>query len=295
MIVVVGVVNVEVSVPVPGFPLAYEPVCYPEGEVVERVGGVGFNVAAGLAALGAEVRLATIVGTDALGVLVEQQVRARGLWGPAVLREGQTPRSVVLYGPDGRRMVNTDLRGTPDAVYPLTLFAEQVAGAEMAVVTNIGFARPLLPIAQQAGVPIAADVQAIASIDDAYNQDWLAAASIVFCSHERLPCSPESWVRDVWDRYGTPIVVVGCGAHGAVLGVRESRAIRAVPACAPRGVVNTVGAGDALLAAFVHAYAAGDDPESAISRAVWAAGWKVGAPSFDPTGGFATEAEVRAR
>jgi acarbose 7IV-phosphotransferase len=100
---------------------------------------------------------------------------------------------------------------------------------------------------------------------------------VLLCSPERLPCSPEEWVRAVWDRYGCELVVVGCGGQGAVLGVRETGTLRRVPAVAPRGVVNTVGGGDALTAAFVHVLTRRGDPDLAIEQALAFAGYRVGA------------------
>jgi sugar/nucleoside kinase (ribokinase family) len=277
--VVAGVTNVQFSVPVGGFPVDYAPVRYPQGKTRVSVGGVGFNVAAGLAALGGEVRLATFAGGDLLGGAVEGELRARGLYGPWVLAGQETPRSVVLHEPGGERMIHTDLRGLPRAVYPAGVFSDALRGAAYAVVTNIGFARPLLAVARDAGVPVAADVQAIADLDDDYNRDWMAAARVLFCSHERLPVAPAAWIRLVQERYGTAVVVVGCGAGGALLGVRETGEIQEVPAVAPRGVVSTAGAGDALAAAFMHVYAASGDPYAALKQAVLFAGHAVGAPS----------------
>ena len=49
----------------------------------------------------------------------------------------------------------------------------------------------------------------------------MAAATILFMSHEHLPCSPEEWIRELWRRYGTAIAVVGMGADGALIGARE--------------------------------------------------------------------------
>ena len=178
-------------------------------------------MAAALAALGAEVRFATLLAADPLGTLVEADLRRRGLAGPGVLKSAAgTAQAVVLHDPAGQRMVSTDLKDLPDAEYPVDVFATLLPGGELAVLTNIGFCRPLLAVAAEAGVPVAADVQAIDSLDDAYNADWIAAARVLLCSHERLPCSPEDWVRAVWDRYGCELVVVGCGGDGAVLGVR---------------------------------------------------------------------------
>jgi sugar/nucleoside kinase (ribokinase family) len=278
VIVVAGVTNLQFSVPVDAFPVAYSPVRYPQNQTGVRVAGVGYNVAAGLTALGNEVRLATFAGSDLLGGAVELELRARGLHGPWVVAGQETPRSVVLHEPGGERMICTDLRGLPQAVYPPGVFAEALQGAGWAVITNIGFARPLLAVARDAGVPVAADVQVIDDLDDDYNRDWMAAAQVLFCSHERLPVPPRAWVSMVHERYRTPVVVVGCGADGALLGVSDSGSgeIRHVPAVAPRGVTSTAGAGDALAAAFMHVYAANHDPHAAIEQAVVFAGFAVG-------------------
>jgi acarbose 7IV-phosphotransferase len=277
VIVVAGVTNLQFSVPVDGFPLGYVPVRYPQGQTGVRVAGVGYNVAAALAALGSEVRLATFAGGDLLGGAVESELRARGLYGPWVAGGQETPRSVVLHEPSGQRMICTDLRGLPEAVYPPGVFARALDGADYAVITNIGFARPLLAVARDAGVPVAADVQAVGDLDDDYNRGWMAAARVLFCSHERLPVPPRAWISMVQERYRTPVVVVGCGAAGALLGVRETGETRHVPAVAPRGVTSTAGAGDALAAAFMHVYTTTGDPHAAITQAVVFAGYAVGA------------------
>jgi sugar/nucleoside kinase (ribokinase family) len=277
VIVVAGVTNLQFSVPVDGFPLGYVPVRYPQGQTGVRVAGVGYNVAAALTALGSEVRLATFAGGDLLGGAVESELRARGLYGPWVAGGQETPRSVVLHEPRGERMICTDLRGLPEAVYPPGVFAAALDGADYAVITNIGFARPLLAVARDAGVPVAADVQAVGDLADDYNRDWMTAARVLFCSHERLPVPPQAWIAMVQQRYQTPVVVVGCGAGGALLGVRETGELRHVPAVAPRGVTSTAGAGDALAAALMHVYAATGDPYAAITQAVVFAGYAVGA------------------
>jgi hypothetical protein len=148
--------------------------------------------------------------------------------------------------------------------------------AELAVITNIGFARPVLAVAAEHAVPVAADVQAVDALDDAYNADWMRAATVLFCSHERLPCSPEDWITGVWDRYGCELLV-DWSPGGAVLGVRDGREVHRVPAAAPRGVVNTVGAGDALAAAFLYVLTRTGDPHLALEQAVLFAGNRVGA------------------
>jgi ribokinase len=145
------------------------------------------------------------------------------------------------------------------------------------VLCNINFARPLLEHTRARGIPIASDVHAIGDIDDAYNRDFMAAADILFMSHERLPCAPEAWIERLQSRYGTPIAVVGLGEQGALLAVRRDGFVGHFPAVSARPVVSTIGAGDALFAAFAHYYAATRAPYESLKRAITFAGYKIGA------------------
>jgi sugar/nucleoside kinase (ribokinase family) len=79
------------------------------------------------------------------------------------------------------------------------------------------------------------------------------------------------------------------GADGALLGLRDGTLVRAA-AIAPRGVVSTAGAGDALFASFLHGWLATGNPASALAAAVLHAGCKVGEPT--PASATLTEAEL---
>jgi sugar/nucleoside kinase (ribokinase family) len=144
------------------------------------------------------------------------------------------------------------------------------------VLTNARFVRPLIRHARELDVPVAVDVHLISDLDDSYNKPWLEVADIVFCSHERLPCAPAEWVARVFARYpGCGIVGVGNGPDGCLLGLRDGTLVKA-DAIAPRGVVNTAGAGDALFASFLHGWLATGNPVEALETAVLHAGWKIG-------------------
>lgn len=279
MIVVAGVANLETSIPVGSFPVEYAPVRYPTGQAASRVAGVGANVATALATLGSPVRLAGFVGADPAGAAVRHEVAERHLDGETVVDVPQTPQSVVLVDDAGQRSVFTDLKGLHDASYPVELFDRALDDADLAVLTNIGFCRPLLARARRRDVPVATDVQAIDSLDDSHNAQFMANAAILACSHERLPCPPVTWTHQVLDRYPQcHTVLVGMGDEGCLLTVRDELACH-IPAVAPGPVVNTAGAGDALFAAYLHAsHTAGHDPGSAAERAVLVAGYAVSAP-----------------
>lgn len=276
-IVVAGLINYETTLRVDGFPVSYEPVRYPFFGVRGAAAGVGLNIACALRALGDEARLLSIVGRDDAARSVRAALERVGLEGRYVRGDlEQTCQSAILYGPDGRRAIFTDLKDIQERAYPGELFDEAAAGCDLAAICNINFARPLLARAAALGLPIATDVHALGDLDDAYNQDYMAAAELLFLSHERLPCGPEEFAAAIQARHGTPIVVVGMGAEGALLATRRGGMLR-VPAAAPRPVVSTVGAGDALFSAFISGHAAGMEPAAALRRAVFFAGYKIGA------------------
>lgn len=274
-IVVVGVASLYVAAGVSEFPVEYAPGLMPDW-MRAGVAGSGAHIAKVLSALGDDVRLCTLAGTDPAGLAIRADLRASGLLGPGVVDAGTTSLGVVLIAPDGSRMGFPYLAAVNAVGYPAQTFHRFAEGADLAVLTNARFARPLIQWAEHASVRIATDVHLIAAVDDPYNRPWLEAADIIFCSHERLPCPPEQWVARVFDRYpGCAVVGIGRGANGAMLGLRDGTLVRA-SAVAPRGVVNTAGAGDALFASFLHGWLVTGNPVDALRQAVLHAGWKVG-------------------
>jgi sugar/nucleoside kinase (ribokinase family) len=84
------------------------------------------------------------------------------------------------------------------------------------------------------------------------------------------------WIARIFQRCPRCTVVgVGRGARGCTVGLRDGTLIEAA-AVAPRGVVNTAGAGDALFASFLHCWLATGDVVNAVESAVLHAGWMIG-------------------
>jgi sugar/nucleoside kinase (ribokinase family) len=290
-ILVSGLINVETTLRVDAFPIAYTPVRYPFFGVNSTVSGVGYNIAKALTTLGDPVHFLSLIGRDLASRLVRESLAADGLPQEFIV-EGlaHTAQSVILYDPSGRRLINTDLKDIQEQTYPGAQFDQELADCSLAVLCNINFSRPFLARARQAGIPIATDVHTIADLEDAYNRDFMAAADILFMSDERLPCSPEAWVRQVLDRYDAEIVVVGLGARGALLAVRRAAFLGRFPAVRTREVVNTIGAGDALFSSFVHVYHRTGDPYEAIRQALVFASYKIG--TAGAADGFLDEAAL---
>jgi sugar/nucleoside kinase (ribokinase family) len=276
-IAVAGALTICVTRPVERFPVPLAVGRVDNGGLTVAPAGTGWRVTRTAQALGDEVVFATYVGRDPLGALAIGALRGHGLYGPTTLRCTTQPRTVVLYDPDGNRCGVSDLRSTPRLRYPADRFDAATAGFDFAVLTNIEFTRSLIPLAVERGLPFATDLHVINSIDSDHNRPWMAQAHVLACSHEELPCSARDWIGQVWQRFGTPVVLVGCGADGAVVGVRDSGAIWQVRPSTPRGVRYQSGAGDTLLGSFVHHYVASGDAVSAARHAVLTAGWFIGA------------------
>lgn len=290
-ILVSGLINIETTLQVDGFPIQYSPVRYPFFGVNSTVSGVGYNIAKALTVLGDQVEFLSLVGSDLAGEQVLAALKAERIPHERVIRGIEhTAQSVILYDPGGRRQIHVDLKDIQERDYHPDRFDDAVGDCSLAVLCNINFSRPLLKKARQAGKWIATDVHTIASLEDAYNRDFMAAADILFLSDEALPTSPDRFSRDLIDRYANEIVVIGLGERGALLAVKRDGFCERIPAAYTRPVVNTIGAGDALFSSFLHFYIQRRDPYEAIQKAVVFASYKTG--ESGAAQGFLPESEL---
>jgi sugar/nucleoside kinase (ribokinase family) len=277
---VAGLINIETTLQIEGFPLQYNPVNFPFFGVNSSVSGVGYNLAKALTILGNEIQFLSIVGDDTAGRLVRTSLKHDHIPAGGVLTTMQlTSQSVILYDREGRRQIHTDLKDIQDRTYPPDAFLSALEASDVALICNINFARPFLQQAVAAGKPVATDVHTISSLDDAYNRDYMAAAKVLFMSDERLPAPPEDFARQVIERYNTEVVVIGMGSRGAVLAVRDAGTAERIPTVHTRKVVNSIGAGDALFSAFCHSYFTDHEPQVAIRKAMVFSSYKIGARS----------------
>lgn len=84
-ILVSGLINIETTLHIDGFPIGYSPVRYPFFGVNSTVSGVGYNVAKALAVLDDSVTFLSLVGRDALAILVQQTLQEDSIHGEYVL------------------------------------------------------------------------------------------------------------------------------------------------------------------------------------------------------------------
>lgn len=290
-LLVSGLLNIETTVAVRGFPINYYPIDYPFFGVNAAVSGVGYNIAKALCTLGDEVRLHSFIGSDDEGDRVMTQLQRDGIGTDGIrCTLKATPTSAVLYDPDGRRQIYCDLKDIQEqALDPNAVNFDDCA---LTAICNINFNRALIKAAKAKGAVTATDVHVLSDIEDDYNRDFMENADILFLSDENLPCPAEQFIRRLRDRYHNRVIVIGMGGKGAMLLDAATEKVTHLSACRNVSVVNTVGAGDALFAAFLHFTAKGFAPADALKRAEVFAAVKIGYNGASK--GFCTDAEVEA-
>ena len=265
-ILVSGLLNTETTTAVRGFPINYYPIDYAFFGVNTAVSGVAFNLAKALRTLGDRVRLTSMTGSDFAADYIRHELRELDIdteFVKSVLQ--QTPSSVVLYDPDGKRQIYCDLKDIQETAYAFN--ASILEGIDLVAACNINFNRPLLHLAKQTGKIIATDVHVLSDIYDEYNREFMEQADILFLSDEAVGDNYRAFMEQLADAYPCRIIVMGRGAKGAAIYLRDTGELTEMPATSAGTVVNTVGAGDALFSAFLHYYTKGLAPLDALQRA----------------------------
>lgn len=232
--------------------------------ILRRRGGSAANTAAMVAALGRPVRFVGVVGDDALGGrLLDDLVAARVDWRGQ--RRGRSASIVVLVHPDGERSMLTD-RGDADALEPLDptwlddLTALHVPAYSLAVDPLATTATDAIADARRWGALVSIDVSSVDLIArqgpasvlarlDALRPDVVLANGDEFAALGGAA---------VWtDAPHTPVLVKR-GPDPAL--VVRGASIVEVPVPEPRhDGVDTTGAGDAFAAGVVVAMLDGAD------------------------------------
>ena len=265
-ILVSGLVNTETTTAVRSFPIQYYPIDYTFFGVNTAVSGVAFNLSKALTVLGDQVRLNSMTGKDFSAAYIRDALREMGIGTEFVQpRLRQTPSSVVLYDPNGKRQIYCDLKDIQET--PCEVDSAVLDGIDLVVACNINFNRPLLYLAKQAGKLIATDVHVLSNIHDDYNREFMEHADILLLSDEAVGNGYREFLMQLADAYPCRIIVMGRGSQGAAIYLRETGEITEMPAASVGTVVNTVGAGDALFSAFLHFYTKGFAPVDALQRA----------------------------
>lgn len=246
----------------------------------EMLGGKGANQAVGLAQLGVRVALLGVVGTDDTGDGLLQQAREDGIDVDHVVRRERSGLITEVLDAEGRWRYLEDL---PE---PVLLGAADVAAAS-------DLLRAAEYVVVQTQQPPEAVRRAVEEgrrvvLDGVPDRAVLPSAEVLRADAHEAELLAGDRIRGARDALRAGRELVAAGPRLVALGVEDAGNAFVWPdgeLFLPFGdaeVVDTTGAGDALVAALTAALLRGAEPESAARQAVAAAARTVGHPGGRP-------------
>ena len=276
-VLVVGGTGVDHVVRVPVLPLPVrDSMTIPPIQSV--VGHTGTGVALGCAALGLRTALVDVIGDDVEGRLVHDRFAAAGVELGVVTHPSGTRRAVNLVTPDGSRMSLYDPRPPVDLAGDRSLWRDGIGRARHVHVTIMAWAAPALADAVAAGRSTSTDLHDWDG-ENPHHRPFALGADLVFLSAAALAGPAAEVVRRVLRDGRAAAVVVTDGARGSVLFARDEDPL-VVPAVtlAVRPVVDSNGAGDAYVAAYLFSWLGGMAHADAARAGAVAGAWACGSP-----------------
>ena len=251
-VVVVGNVGIDTNVYLHGDEIDFSV----EGNFTENldcVGQAGGYSSRGYMRLGRESAFIGHVGDDAGGRWIREIFSGDGIDTRALFTDpAGTARSVNLVGRDGSRKNFYDGKGHMGLRPDLSVCRGILAGAGLAHFHLPNWARALLPVARELGVPVACDLQDIVDLHDPYRREFIHHADILFFSAVNHP-DPTVLIPTILGIRPGAVVVAGMASRGCALGTEVG--IRFFPALDMGGpVVDSNGAGDGLAVGFLTSY-----------------------------------------
>jgi len=234
------------------------------GAVLRTYGGVGRNVAENLARLGTPTRMLLAVGDDTAGQEVLARTRFAGVTTLRAPWEGPTGTYTALLDDDGSLVAGVADMAATESIAPEHVDGAGVADADWLVLDgNLPPATlaHALRLADAAGVPVVLDpVSAPKATLIARYLDGVPVHTLTPTTDELVALTgdevPGSAAARLHAR-GVEVVWLREGVRGSTLFRPDVAPQRvALPAVA---AVDVTGAGDAMLAAYVHALCRGAD------------------------------------
>jgi len=226
-----------------------------DGSRTEHAGGSPANVAVGLGRLGLDVTLATTIGDDAYGHLIESHLENSGVdLADGSRRVGLTSSAIAHLAPDGSATYDFEVTWDPGLI-PAPNGVSAVHTGSIAATLEPGaddvemLLRQLEPTAIVSLDPNIRPALLPDHEDVARRIERLVGhADVVKVSDEDLawlsPDKPAEAVAERWLDAGPALVVITRGAEGSTAFARSGRL--EVPT-SPTTVVDTVGAGDSYM------------------------------------------------
>lgn len=238
----------------------------------------GNGVALGFHALGLRTKFIDFLGDDAQGRLILDRYAAAGLDFGHLPAPAGTPRSVNLVDRAGRRFSFFDGRHPEGLRLPRDFTLPHVEHARHIHVSRSPVGQDVFDQAAVLGRTVSTDLHAWDGRDPSAHP-WAYAADLVFLSAAAVGDGIADVMRDILGRGRASLVVATDGAAGCHVLRRGENRPRSFPAVVPeRPVVDSNGAGDAFVTAFLHARFAGAGIERSVLAGSVSGAYACGSP-----------------
>ncbi|MCR5669830.1 MAG: carbohydrate kinase family protein [Butyrivibrio sp.] len=274
---VAGVTQIETIIRVDKIPVSYAPITSAPDSIFTAMGGDAYNESLALKWLGDDVCFMSIVGRNQDMALMNPPDRKITLSTEYIIPQmDATPTEVVLYDKNRKQQIFEDIKDLRENVYDMSMVTPIVESCDMMVLANANFCRPFAVAAKEHKKPIAVNIRNYNPEKEKYNTDFLEPAKVLYFSDDTLTEDPYDFIQRMADTYGTDIIILGQGSEGLILFDREQNLRVHYKTVKTNEVVNTIGAGNALFACFLHYYMENGDSVNAIKNALLFASYKIG-------------------
>ena len=272
---VVGGVGIDTIVRVPSLPPP-DRESFQVPHVESYVAHTGHGVAFGCHAMGLRTALADVIGDDPEGRRILAAYAAAGVDLRHTVHESGTRRAVNLVEPGGRRMSFYDARHPADLVPDPLAGPAASRGPGTCTCRSCGWARHALADAVAAGVSTSTDLHDWDGVDP-YHRDFARLADIVFVSGSALGDRVDDVLAAALREGRARVAVAMDGERGSRVAVRGEPVVDVPAVVVPgRPVVDSNGAGDSYVAAFLRTILAGgswlDGARAGAIGGAWACG-----------------------
>ena len=281
-----GIIQRETIVKVPQLPIQYSRVTRCYDTIFGGIGGDAYNVANALKWLGDDVTLVSNIGERDSHLFQTKHLDPRYVF--ASLE--QTPSAVIFYDSERKLQTFEDINDMEEVPYDMARFAEALADADLVILSNTKFCEPFLAPVKESGKKLVVNFNGL-DRENELDQKFLTVADIIYVSDDEIKSDPYEAMRIMSEEYSMECGILGMGKAGLLMYTRADNMVVPYPAVHIKEVVNTVGAGNALLSCFLHYYHKNGNYHEAIKYALMFAAYKIG--YVGTSKGFMTEDEMK--